>query len=148
MLRSCFPPLGSPGNVCGSKASSSAARPSAVSTRDIPQLPRSPLAPTVPATRSAAAVLGAAAGFGFPEQVRSKAESHISGCNRCSSKIRSASLAWLSAQLGGNARRRPENIPTSPCAPIYPPQKSSLSRVTSYGSRRPPLGLHLAWLDK
>jgi hypothetical protein len=99
------------------------------------------------AGHSAAVVRAAAAPLAFPEQVRSADESHISGCIWCSGKIRSASSASLRAQLCDNVRRPPENIPTSPCAPIYPPQIRLLSRVTSYVSRRPLLRLHLAWLD-
>ena len=57
-----------------------------------------------------------------------KDESRISGGNRCSSRIRSASLAWLRAQLCGNARRPFGNIPTSPCTPIQP-SSQLLSRV-------------------
>jgi hypothetical protein len=47
----------------------------------------------------AAVVLVAAAPVAFPEEVRSVDESHISGGNRCSCKIRPASLVWLRAQL-------------------------------------------------
>src|SRR5437870_3909200 len=71
----------------------------------------------------------------------------VYGGSRCSGKIRSALSASLRAQLSDNDRRPPENIPTSPCAPIYPPQNRLLSRVTSYVSRRPLPRLHLAWLD-
>src|SRR6202049_3121294 len=66
---------------------------------------------------------------------------------RLFSRGRSIQKPNRTAQLCGNVRRPPGNIPTSPCAPICPPQKSSLSRVTSYVSRRHPLRLHLAWLD-
>src|SRR6266851_10212095 len=79
--------------------------------------------------------------------VHSEAESRISGDSRCSGKIRSASSASLRAQLCDNVRRPHENIPTSPCVPLYPPQNRLLSRVTSYVSRRPLPRLHLAWLD-
>src|SRR5207253_833496 len=99
------------------------------------------------AGHSAAVVFVAAAPLASPQQVRSQDESHISGCIRCSSKIRSASLVWLRAQLCGSARKGLGNIPTSSCAPIYPHQDRLLSPVTSYVSRRPLLWLHLAWLD-
>src|SRR6266851_10405263 len=79
--------------------------------------------------------------------VHSEAESRISGDSRCSGKIRSASSASLRAQLCDNVRRPHENIPTSPCVPLYPPQNRLLSRVTSYVSRRPLPRFHLAWLD-
>src|SRR6266446_9190946 len=116
-------------------------------TRDSPRLPRSPPRWTAVAGHSAAGVPAAAAPVVFQEEVHSEAESRISGGSRCSGKIRSASSASLRAQLCDNVRRPHENIPTSPCVPIYPPQNRLLSRVTSYVSRRPLPRLHLAWLD-
>src|SRR5580692_10797914 len=79
------------------------------------------------------------------EALHSEAESRI--CNRCSDKIRSTSFASLPAPPGDTAHTLPGNIPTSPCVPLQPSSKCPLRRVTSYVSRRPPLGLHLARLD-
>ena len=133
--------------ACESRASNSAARPSAAPTRDIPRLPKSPPGWRALAGHSAVAVPAAVAPVAFREELHSEVESRISGDSRCSDKIRSALSASLPAPLCDTAHTLPGNIPTSPCVPIQPSSKLPLSRVTSYVSRQPPLGLHLAWLD-
>jgi hypothetical protein len=95
----------------------------------------------------AVGVRAAVAPVAFREEVHSEDESRISEGSRCSGKTRSASSASLPAPPCDSAYTLPGNIPTRLCVPIEPSSNPLLSRVTSYVSRRPPLGLHLAWLD-
>jgi hypothetical protein len=122
-------------------------QPSVAPTRDVPQLPKSPPAPRALAGHSAVGVHAAVAPVAFREELNSKDESRISGGNRCSGKIRSASFASLPAPPCDRAHTLPKNIRTSPCVPIQPLLKFSVESGYILRLSTASLGLHLAWLD-
>jgi len=87
-----------------------------------------------------------AAPLAFPEAVRSKAESHISGVTGVHAKFVQHHLLGLAPSFAVTLVHSPEIFPLR-LVPQSALLQSPLSRVTSYVSRRAPLGLHLAWLD-
>jgi hypothetical protein len=72
-------------------------------------------------------------------------ESRISCGSRYSGKIHSASAASLRVVIA--LIHRPKILPLRLVSQSNPSSNRLLSRVTSYASRLPLLGLHLAWLD-
>src|SRR5947209_6519361 len=137
----------SSGSVCGSKASSSAAGPSAVPTRDSQPLPIPPSAPPSLFCRSVAACPALAWVAAFQEQGRLTNESHTCGCNPWLHRTHPAARLGPCVPLCHTAHTLPANTPISSRFPPNSPLSFHLSRVTSYVSRRPPLRLHFAWRD-